>query len=291
MHFSSQNTANTLNIKGDYYPFGSLKPLRHSGSNNYRFSFNGMEADNEVKGNNNSLDFGARIYDPRIGRWLSLDPLMKKYPSMSPYNGFANNPILFIDPDGREIKVARIERKGKKPLIKVSFTAEIVNISSESISKNQLTNISNSISDQIKDSYGGEYESFEVEVSVEIQVRESFNDVTGDPGHVISIVSPDHKDLKTTDGEIGVGASERVSSKYGNIIISSDIINNIMQLKRTGAHEFGHAAGLEHPQDDDATKIDEAAGKNPKNLLHQSKVSTGTEINGDQIKQIEKDND
>jgi RHS repeat-associated protein len=90
------------------YPFGSLKPLRHSGSNNYRFGFNGMEVDGEVKGDNNSLDFGARIYDPRIGRWLSLDPLMKKYPSMSPYNGFANNPILFIDSDGREVDVSTL---------------------------------------------------------------------------------------------------------------------------------------------------------------------------------------
>ena len=103
MHFSSQNTANTLNIKGDYYPFGSLKPLRHSGSNNYRFSFNGMEVDNEVKGDNNSLDFGARIYDPRIGRFLSIDPAFNEYPSISPYTGLGNNPLVFIDPDGKRL--------------------------------------------------------------------------------------------------------------------------------------------------------------------------------------------
>ena len=68
-----------------------------------RFSFNGMEKDDEVKGIGNSLDFGARMYDPRIGRWLSLDPLAAKYPSLSPYNFVANTPLQAIDPDGREI--------------------------------------------------------------------------------------------------------------------------------------------------------------------------------------------
>ena len=69
----------------------------------YRYGFNGMEKDNEVKGLANSLDFGARIYDPRIGRWLSLDPLAAKYTSLSPYNFVANNPIYLIDKDGESI--------------------------------------------------------------------------------------------------------------------------------------------------------------------------------------------
>ena len=83
------------------YPFGSLKPLRYSGSNDYRFGFNGMEVDNEVKGDNNSLDFGARIYDPRLGRWLSTDPREGDLPSWSTYAYGLDNPIVFIDPDGQ----------------------------------------------------------------------------------------------------------------------------------------------------------------------------------------------
>ena len=70
----------------------------------YRFSFNGMEKDDEVKGVGNSLDFGARIYDSRLGRWLSIDPLAKKYTSLSPYNFVANNPLNNVDLDGRDIK-------------------------------------------------------------------------------------------------------------------------------------------------------------------------------------------
>ena len=55
-----------------------------------------------MKGNGNSYDFGARIYDPRLGRWLGVDPLTQKYPNLSPYVGIGNCPILFIDNDGQE---------------------------------------------------------------------------------------------------------------------------------------------------------------------------------------------
>jgi len=67
----------------------------------YRFGFNGKEKDDEMNGDGNELDFGVRIYDSRVGRWLALDPLSDKYPRLSPYSAFANNPIIFIDPDGR----------------------------------------------------------------------------------------------------------------------------------------------------------------------------------------------
>jgi RHS repeat-associated protein len=76
--------------------------------NDYRYGFNGQEKDNEIKGTGNSLDFGARIYDSRLGRWLSLDPLQAKYPSLSAYNFCNNNPVLFKDPDGRDAHVSII---------------------------------------------------------------------------------------------------------------------------------------------------------------------------------------
>jgi RHS repeat-associated protein len=71
--------------------------------NVYRYGFNGKENDDEVKGEGNNVDFGARVYDGRVAKWLSVDPLMHKYPSLTPYNFSANNPILFINVDGRVI--------------------------------------------------------------------------------------------------------------------------------------------------------------------------------------------
>jgi RHS repeat-associated protein len=62
-----------------------------------------MEKDDEVKGNGNYIDFGARGYDPRIGRWHGVDPLTHKCPSLSSYSFAANMPIIAIDVDGRDI--------------------------------------------------------------------------------------------------------------------------------------------------------------------------------------------
>jgi RHS repeat-associated protein len=69
---------------------------------NYRYGFNGMENDNEVSGEGNSNTTPFRKYDSRLGRWLSLDPLMSTYPHQSPYAGFNNNPVFFSDPTGLE---------------------------------------------------------------------------------------------------------------------------------------------------------------------------------------------
>lgn len=89
----------------DYTPFGAIMDGRGFNLDKYRFGFNGKEKDKETYGEGNEYDFGARIYDPRIGRWLALDPLQAKYPSLSPYNFVANNPIIAIDPDGKKIVV------------------------------------------------------------------------------------------------------------------------------------------------------------------------------------------
>jgi RHS repeat-associated protein len=70
-------------------------------SGGYRYGFNGKENDNEVKGEGNQQDYGARIYDGRIARWLSGDPLEVKYPSQSPFVYAANIPISAHDPDGK----------------------------------------------------------------------------------------------------------------------------------------------------------------------------------------------
>ncbi len=79
-------------------------------SNRYMFGFNGMEKDNEVKGAGNSYDFGARIYDSRLGRWLSLDPFASSLPSVSPYHFSNNSPIVFGDPDGKSAYPRHIRR-------------------------------------------------------------------------------------------------------------------------------------------------------------------------------------
>ena len=66
---------------------------------NNPFKYNGKELD-EATG---LYYYGARYYDPKTSIWLSVDPLAEKYPSISPYVYVANNPMVYVDPDGRDI--------------------------------------------------------------------------------------------------------------------------------------------------------------------------------------------
>ena len=73
-----------------------------AGATAYRYGFNGKENDNEIKGEGNQQDYGMRIYDPRLGKFLSVDPLSPDYPMLSPYQFGSNRPIDGIDYDGLE---------------------------------------------------------------------------------------------------------------------------------------------------------------------------------------------
>lgn len=99
-----------------------VQPERHI-VGEYRYAFNGMEKDDEIKGTNNSYDFGARMYDGRVGRWLSRDPLEAKYPNHSPYHYAVNSPLLFKDPNGEDA-VVTISKDGTE--VKYSSTIYIV---------------------------------------------------------------------------------------------------------------------------------------------------------------------
>jgi len=69
------------------------------------YAFQGQENDDEIKGDGNSYTTLFRQYDPRLGRWLSIDPLSEKYPEVSPYVSYYNNPLIFQDVKGDSIKL------------------------------------------------------------------------------------------------------------------------------------------------------------------------------------------
>jgi RHS repeat-associated protein len=100
---SSDSIWANVNSTSDYYPFG----FEMTGSNwrdtlsIYRYGFNGKERDGDEFGNTH-YDYGFRIYNPIIGKFLSVDPLFSTYPWLGPYQFGENRPIVAIDIDGLE---------------------------------------------------------------------------------------------------------------------------------------------------------------------------------------------
>ena len=90
----------TIEQINHYYPFGGLMGESKNISSNQRYKYNGKEFD-RMHGLD-WYDYGARFHDPATVRWFSVDPLAHKYYGTSPYVYCANNPIKYIDPDGKE---------------------------------------------------------------------------------------------------------------------------------------------------------------------------------------------
>ena len=104
-----------------------LPGRKYSAGSEYKYGFNGKENDNEIKGEGNQLDYGMRIYDPRLGRFLSVDPLQEKYPWNSPYAYAENDVISCVDLDGLE-KVKHYELLSNGTLSYLGETSMAVNI-------------------------------------------------------------------------------------------------------------------------------------------------------------------
>jgi RHS repeat-associated protein len=97
----------SLTAKTDYYPFGMPMPNKHTTDGNYRYAFQGQEKDSET----GMEAFELRLWDGRIGRWLTIDPYHEFF---SPYLGMGNNPINLIDPDGGMTDPPKTGKVGEK---------------------------------------------------------------------------------------------------------------------------------------------------------------------------------
>ncbi len=92
------DAAGTIVQKTDYYPFGM--PVKEAtGYDKQPYKYNGKEFDTML--GLNLYDYLARLYDPAVGRFTTMDPLAEKYYSTSPYAYCGNNPVSRIDPDGK----------------------------------------------------------------------------------------------------------------------------------------------------------------------------------------------
>lgn len=104
--------------QNDYYPFGmsfirTAEEQAFFGTASYQnYKYNGKELQET-----GMYDYGARFYMPDIGRWGVVDPLAEQYRRWSPYNYAVNNPIMFIDPDGRGIESTHTDKFGNVVMV------------------------------------------------------------------------------------------------------------------------------------------------------------------------------
>jgi RHS repeat-associated protein len=216
----------------------------------YRFGFNGQMKDDEMKGKGNSLDFGARMYDSRLGRFLSRDPDEAKYPDNSTYAAFNNSPIAFTDPTGRGAIAKLVHSAGQPPVIHVYST---VHIYSHVIKNAQLREYGQKIESDINNQFNNvavvdksgkilgqsrpqmEYQGRMIDVEFHIKVE-----VTDPVTAGIQVKeNAEQRGMQDNWMEVGIGGGSRAGKNTGYY--------DVEQLSKYGStdgpHEFGHLLG------------------------------------------------
>ena len=203
-----------------------LLPGRHANTSDYRYGFNGMENDNELKGTGNSYDFGARMLDPRIGRWFATDPKENEYPSMSPYVAFNNNPTYFIDPDGRNgiASIKKSEGTKKKPHL-VKITANFYYTKATETQKEIMNNVKRELGRAKKIKNDGQYYKVEIEVRF-IESNDPVQDAKKDVG-VNGFRYGNVFEIKNKEGsfEDGQASSDKIEVFDNKVLKNSDQFN------------------------------------------------------------------
>jgi RHS repeat-associated protein len=209
----------------DYYSFGMLMPDR-SFSTGYRFGFNGKESDNEISGNGNQYDYGFRIYNPRIAKFLSVDPLTKEYPELTPYQFASNSPISGIDLDGLEYLYAheaRIEAVSGQVKLKVQNMHWVTQNLIKAYSENPKN-----------------WQSGEVGVSAEIALtnvntnKQNENWGIGTPSMQDSPNDPSTNSPSSIRTESPRGKPQPQSVSTNNQILSTKVSNRFLILDQVG---------------------------------------------------------
>ena len=180
----------------DYYPFGlTFNSYSRENSVKQDYLFNGKELQDEL--GLNWEDYGARMYDPAIARWMAIDPLCEKYNSHSPFHFSGNNPVRFVDVNGMNYDEYQFDADGK-------YKGKI-----EKEGEHYGT---------IEGKNGGEKTTFK------------FADPENDPksiesGEITNVVKVEDKAIANVLEESGVNDKENQDSKYTYIKTESDASN------------------------------------------------------------------
>jgi RHS repeat-associated protein len=191
-------------------------------------------------------DYGARFYDPQLGRWHAFDPLAEKYMDNNPYNFVSNNPMLYVDDDGKDYSIYFERNKEGNWHIRISATYYVKKGDKESKeSADAAVSAWNNIKDyslMVKNENG---QKSQISVLFDLKVLE-----VNDPEDEKSKDLSSDENALTKDG----------SSNVYNVVNESEIkgayaegeTEALYRIKvpkgaglKTGMHEIGHTLGLD----------------------------------------------
>ncbi len=226
----------------------------------YRFGFNGKETDNE----SGLQDYGMRIYNPGLVKFLSVDPMTKKYPMLTPYQFASNTPIQAIDLDGAEANYVKLDKK-LAGLTVIHLTIDLQLHDKTGMTPEQLANFISESETDISTTFGGAFpeEGVIVFVTTNITVTTTPLNEDKDFGFTIENEPITEQDKKTGRITTLGQANGLNDARHSNMQVLKDkvykeatdtrtmekrVVSEVStrSRRRTILHELGHGLGLSH---------------------------------------------
>jgi len=247
----------------DYYPFGYPISTRTFSIEPYRYGFNGQEGDGEIYGDKLNYAFQYRMYDARIGRFWSVDPLRSDYPWNSTYAFAENRVIDGIDLEGREWDQSTDEQ-GKTNVnvnIKFTFNLDASKLPEGTSIDDYKKAINDQLNNTLQSSSGGT-----------ITGNVTFNGGTENgrviPSLVITAIKP------ISSQSINIGGITCFNFASADIYKKDGSLKTPAELAIDAVHELLHTVRIDHP-------IDRTQGNDTK-LIHQGGYNYTSSENTDQ---------
>ena len=229
--------------ENNYYPFG----LKHKGYNNVvtstnpaqNYKFNGKELNEEL--GLDWYDYGARNYQPDLGRWMNVDPLAEKFYDMSPYHMAGNNPVVFMDYNGEDY-IITIDFETGSITVSGTLYAAGDDINAAQKAADNWNGQSGNFNYTFKDEDGNEQAlSVNYDISVqEVEVGEGGNKL----GALNSALA---KDDSGGGNVFNVVGDDKLDENTNGTTQSNYIrVKDSKKDDDTSTHEVGHALGVPH---------------------------------------------
>jgi RHS repeat-associated protein len=194
----------------------------------------------EMEGDGNAYDFGARIFSPRLGRWFSCDALEAKYPGISPYNFSLNNPIIFNDQDGNDARYTVVKNEKGGGNITIEST---IHLYGKDASKDLAKNINSSFSDLNNMATYTDPKTKE-NWDVVININFVYDENVKSKKDILKI--PHGDNIFLVDESLALVAEDKnVGEIQGSSCIGCQFAESNMSDYRVILHEVGHEIGFD----------------------------------------------